>query len=224
MRSRPITLEEFDRIFEKVDEIRPSDAEQWKRFLLGLCHSGLRVSELWALAWDADADVYFDLQHRPPLVRFLSEGNKRREDVYQPCTLEFCRIVCETPRDRRTGRVFPLVGLRNGRQITKDHAERIINCVGKASKVITDAKEKKHATTHDIGRRAFGTRLARDLNEHELAEWMRHKSIETTRAYYYAPKAEELASKVWNDLDAEFDTGFGTRAENDEENKEVESS
>jgi hypothetical protein len=65
--------------------------------------------------------------------------------------------------------------------------------------VLTDASTNKHATSHDIRRRAFTSRLGRRLSTAELSKWMRHTSSDTTLRYYHAPTTEELAGRVWGD-------------------------
>ena len=53
------------------------------------------------------------------------------------------------------------------------------------------------ATSHDIGRRAFATRMGQVLTLAELKDWMRHESATTTLNYYHLPAAMQLAARVW---------------------------
>lgn len=194
MRSRPVTGEEFDRILEQVPIIRPADTARWIKFLRGLWESGFRLGELLELSWDSDSPLYLDASGEIPLVRLWAEGHKRREDQYQPITPEFWQLV-NIPEHDRYGYVFPLPG--NAGQMTVKRVGKIISSFGEAAKVVTDLDKGKYATSHDMGKRAFTRRMGKILSQAELAEWMRHRSPQTTMAYYHEVKAEDLASRVW---------------------------
>lgn len=198
MRSRPITEDEFQAILNAVTLVRSDDPARWSRFLLGLWHSGLRVDELRRLSWDASSDLYLSTECGVPLIRMFAEGHKSRRDCYQPVTLEFWALAA-VPPDRRHGPVFPLPG-RSGQQMTSKRVVRTISAIGAASKVVTDARTGKLASSHDIGRRAFLTRLDSQLSIAELQKWARHASPDTTMSYYHHRSAIELAHKVgWTD-------------------------
>lgn len=194
MRSRPITVEEFERILMVVARVRPKHAETWRRFLQGLWHSGLRVDELRRLSWDTSAELSIDTSHDIPLIRMLASGHKSRRDEFQPITPEFWSLI-EIPPPSRSGYVFKLPG-RKG-QMTACNTIRVVSEIGKAAGVITDANKSKTATSHDIGRRAFLTRMDSLLSIPELQKWARHASPDTTMGYYHHRTAVELGRKVW---------------------------
>lgn len=198
MRSRSITLEEFERILMAVPKERPQDAAQWDRLLRGYWESGFRLRELVGLSWDGTGDVTIDTTRRYPLVRLGVQGHKSREQQYQPITPAFWDVCCETADEDRTGPVFPIMG-RHG-PVKSDWVGRIISRIGKKAGVITGLEDSaKCATSHDIGKRALTVRLADRLSEMDTAKWQRHKDPKTTRLHYYYREAEDLAAQLWDE-------------------------
>lgn len=193
-RSRPITLEEFERIIVYVPKVRKNDPDRWTYFLRGLWEGGFRLDELVQLSWSAGQPLSIDSTGKYPLVRILAEGEKAHHDRLQPITREFWDLLCETPLEKRYGSAFPL-------SCGSKRACRIISDIGRKAGVITDPSTGKCATSHDIGRRALTTRLGERLTESQLAQWMRHESPETTRQYYNLPTAMALSAKLWGELD-----------------------
>ncbi|MCA9235868.1 MAG: site-specific integrase [Planctomycetales bacterium] len=198
MRSRPITLEEFERLLAAVPKVRPKDSRRWERLLHGLWHSGLRISELLRLSWDPGGLLWVDCTHPIPMLGIRAEGQKRRTDQYQPITPEFWALI-DCPAESRRGYVFSLPG-RKAEQMTAGRVIRIVGDIGRKAGVVTDADTRKCATSHDVGRRPFTTRLGRVLSQAELAEWMRHRSADTTMQYYFHSEAQALAARVWGAL------------------------
>ena len=196
MRSRPVNLEEFERILMVTEKVRPKDHKRWERLLWGAYRSGFRIGELLQLSWNPGAAWSIDLSFSRPLIRLLAEGEKSHRDRFQAITPEFWEICSQSPAEYRQGFVFPIAGC-NGQQMTSKRVIRVISQIGKKSGVITDAASNKFATSSDIGRRAFATQLGKVLSQSELAEWMRHASPQTTMQYYHAAKAIDLAEKVW---------------------------
>jgi integrase len=193
-RSRAVTAEEFDRILDAAEKVRPDDFARWQRFLRGLWHSGFRLEELLRLSWSPRAAWTFDTSGKIPCIR-IRGAQKSQKDQLQPITPEFWQLCCETPPDEQKGPVFPLPG-PNG-QLSKKRAGKIISRIGKEARVVTDPATGKCATSHDIGRRAFTTRMEGTLSLAELQKWMRHASIDTTLTYYHHADAEALARKAW---------------------------
>ncbi|MHC4302663.1 MAG: hypothetical protein ACYS7Y_35840, partial [Planctomycetota bacterium] len=189
-KSRPVTLEEFERIVAKAETVRPNDYAQWQRLLWGYWHSGFRLRELLALSWDSSADVAIVTQYTYPLVRFTAAGHKRGEDQYQVITPEFWNLIKDQPQE---GPVFPVVD-RDGCQYDSDWIGTVIRkCgVGVKTGLLTD----KTASCHDLGKRSWTTRWSGELSEADLANLARHKSSQTTQDYYVLPALEELALKV----------------------------
>lgn len=195
MRSRPITGEEFDRVLAAAKKVRPDDFRRWQQFLKGLNLTGFRVDELLQLSWNPGATWSIDCSHAIPLIRLVAEGEKAHRDRFQPITPEFWQLCLETPESSRRGYVLPLPG-KNG-QMTVKRVIRVIGSIGKRAGVITNPTTGKFATSSDIGRRAFATRLGQQISQAELAEWMRHASPQTTMQFYHATKAIDLAERVW---------------------------
>lgn len=178
-RSRAITEAEYERI---LAECRSDDL----RFAVQcLWHSGFRLSEIERLSWDPEADWWLDDSGSVPVVQIRDQKNGRVQS--QPITPEFWRLVLRT-RDRG-GKVVR--GYRPG------NLGPAISAAGRRAGVLTDPVKRKYATSHDIGRRAFATRMAARLSSLDLKIWMRHSSIETTSRYYYQPQVEALASQFW---------------------------
>jgi len=235
MRSRPITLEEFERILMAVPKVRTRDAAQWEHFLRGLWESGFRLGELWELSWDDSTNVSLYLGGRYPMVRFAKRGQKRRKQQYQPITPEFWALIDATPYPFRHGRVFPLLASRNkkdrgrARQVSKTWAGEVVAKIGVKAGVITALESRtkidpetgeksdvrKKATSHDIGKRALTMRLADRLSEIDLAKWQRHKDPRTTRRNYHHREADDLAAQIWAQGD-----GLGDGGPSDNESEE----
>jgi integrase len=198
MRSRPICGEEFDRILAAVAEVRPNDTETWRRFLRGLSLSSLRVDELRRLSWDDSSDLQIDTTNDIPLIRMLAEGHKSGEDCFQPVTREFWELISSLPGPR-VGPVFPLPGKYG--QMTRKRVIRTVSAIGRAAGVITNSSTRKTATSHDIGRRTFLTKISRKLSMAETQAWARHSDPRTTSTYYIRHTAEELARAAgWAEL------------------------
>lgn len=197
MRSRPITSEEFERIIAVVPDVRPNDTQEITDFLYGLWHGLLRIDELRRLSWDSREDLHIDESGKYPMIFMRAEGHKSRRDVYQPMTPEFWALISKTGR-LRTGYVFPLRG-RKGRQMTRKAITRIVSDVGAKARVVTDTVTGKTATSHDIGRRAGLTRLARTLTLSQTQQLARHSDPRTTATFYIRDDAETLAEAAgWN--------------------------
>ncbi|MEN1681079.1 MAG: site-specific integrase [Planctomycetota bacterium] len=194
MRSRPITAEEFERIVMAVPKVRPRDAAEWEKFLHGLWHSGLRVDELRRLSWDDAADLAIDTTHDVPLIRMMASGHKARRHEFQPMTPQFWDLI---KGGDRIGYVFTFSATRKGPQLSLKTTIRNVAAIGEAAGVITEAATGKTATSHDIGRRAFLTRMDQLLTVPELQKWARHASPQTTMGYYHHRTAVELGRKVW---------------------------
>jgi integrase len=194
-RSRPIVGEELDRVLQAVAAVRAADHQQWEDFLLGLFHSGLRISELQVLSWIPGAGHWIDEGGQYPLIRIAGASEKGHTDRFQPVTPEFWGLIRERPR---RGLVFPLVNTL-GKPFKTKSAVRVISAIGRRAGVVTDPARGKCATSHDIGRRALATRLASTLSPQEHAKWMRHESIDTTMKYYYQADAISLSRRIWGD-------------------------
>jgi integrase len=205
-RSRPIVLEELERILEATKKVRPKDYPQWQRYIRGLYESGLRIGEFHNLSWTPGAPMWMDTTFELPFIQILAEGEKAHQDRFQPVTPQFWELCCETPEEDRRGPVFPLRKPGGGLFGCSRACHVIIN-IGRSSNVVTDPATGKTATSHDIGRRALTSRLGAILSQAELATWMRHESVDTTMGYYYRAEAMALARKVWGTRSAASQSG-----------------
>lgn len=196
MRGRPITTEEFERMLDKVPEVRPTDSDVWSRYLRGLWLSGLRLEESTVLSWDDEASFCVDLSGRRPRFRIYAEAEKGHQDRLLPMTPDFAEFLQVIPQDERVGCVLKLPGLFTGEQMTSARVGRIVSEIGAKAAVVVNKAEGKFASAHDL-RRSFGTRWAPRVKPATLQLLMRHRSIETTLKYYVAQDADEVADELW---------------------------
>lgn len=190
MRSRPITGEEFERIVAAIKGERPNDWKDWERFIYGLSLSSLRIDELRRLSWDPDAELSIDVTGKYPMIRMFAEGHKSRNDCYQPITPEFWALLSK-PGNLRVGYAFPLKGHKQ--QMTRKAVIRVVSAIGRAAGVVTNSTNGKTATSHDIGRRAFITKLSTTMSMSQTQQWARHSDPRTTSEYYVRHEAESLS-------------------------------
>ncbi len=75
--------------------------------------------------------------------------------------------------------------------------------IGNKAGVVVDPDGRqgkpKYASAHDL-RRTYGTRWANRIMPAKLQILMRHKSIETTLAYYVGIQADDLAADLWREF------------------------
>lgn len=209
MRGRPITLEEAERMLEKVPAVlqgkqpNPPAAEvveSWRFLLQGLWWSGLRLGEAMILQWgdELGADFAVDVSGEFPMFRIKAEGEKGNKDRILAAAPEFGEMLETVPADARAGFVFNPIDAK-GKRATQDVVCRTITAIGKAAKVVVDRKKKsdgrevvKFGSAHDY-RRSFGERWSRIVMPPILMELMRHESIETTLKFYVRRDAESTA-------------------------------
>ncbi|HEY1601382.1 MAG TPA: tyrosine-type recombinase/integrase [Pirellulales bacterium] len=194
-RGRPLTQDEFDAMLAKVPDVRPGDAERWKRYLTGLWLSGLRLGESLALGWDDAAAIKVDLSGRHPRFRIWAEAEKGRRDRLLAMTPDFAELILKTPDSERRGLVFPL-GRQPGEQMTDKRVSRAITEIGRMAGVIVNQDQDKPASAHDM-RRSFATRWASRVMPALLQKLLRHASIETTLKYYVGLDADDMADGLW---------------------------
>ena len=222
MRGRPITPAELDRMIEAVAQVRPEDSTEWERYLIGLWFSGLRLRESLALSWDDDAPFRIDLTGDFPRLKILGEAQKNGKDQTLPITPEFAEWLLLTPKAKRRGPVFRLLGAVTGEPITPNRVADIVRMIAKKAGVEVGRERKKKkrkgrpveievikwAGPHDF-RRAFGTRWARQTMPAELRRLMRHESIETTMRFYVDIDSDEIARALWAKHSATKEAGSG---------------
>src|SRR5262249_50776187 len=187
---RLITLEEFERmlaavpkLFWKLDHAKEIDldalandkaqadakAGPWRLLLRGLWTGGWRLGEALAMSWDQSAPVaVLGLDGKRPVVRIDAAFQKGGRQTETPAVPEFAELLRESPAT--TGYVF--AGLPSRRV---DNVSKTISAIASKANVA--------ATAHDL-RRSFGARWSRRLEAQALRQLMRHKSIQTTLAFY----------------------------------------
>ena len=204
MKGRPITLEEFERMLDKVsDVVGTAAAPAWSNYLRGLSTSGLRLSESLELWWDREDRLLpmFPKKGRP-MLRIPAELEKGHADRLLPMAPEFALFLLEAPESARSGAVFKLPGIRGqAAELRSKWVGKVVSKIGAAAGVrvhvdARDPKRVKYASAQDL-RRAFGERWASRIMPAQLRELMRHESIETTLRYYVGTNAERTADACW---------------------------
>ncbi len=226
MRGRPITLEEFERMLDKVRHVvltepipgeptKPDPKREayeaevvasWKHYLRGLWFSGLRLAESLELYWDRDDRLCIDLTGKRPMMRIPAELEKGHKDRLLPIAPEFAEFLLATPEASRTGHVFNPLSRRANRPRPREyHVCKVISAIGERAgvKVNTDPRTGavKFASAHDL-RRSFGERWATRVMPQVLQELMRHESIDTTLKFYVGRNAQATADVLWAAHDA----------------------
>ncbi|PHS14502.1 MAG: hypothetical protein COA78_05755 [Blastopirellula sp.] len=199
MKGRPITGEEFDRMLYRVKgEVGEVSEASWKYYLRGLWLSGLRFEESLNLFWDGYEGIVIDLTHKRPMFNVRAEAEKGHQDRLLIMAPAFYRLLCETPKDQRTGRVFQPLSKRAKPLRCKFRINRILCGIGEKAgvKVNEENGKVKYASAQDL-RRAFGVRWAQQVPSMVLKEMMRHESVATTEKFYVGQNADMMADTVW---------------------------
>jgi integrase len=237
-RGRAIVAEEYERMVQACETVRPHDAEAWKRYLNGLWLSGLRLEESLALSWDESAHFAVDLGGKHPRFRIAADAQKSGRDQLLPMTPDFAEWLLKTPKRDRHGRVFRIVGLQTGEPTSPKRVSKILTKIGQKAGVVVNREVKKvrekiidpatgkptgrtklverevskYASAHDL-RRSFGTRWAKRVMPATLKLLMRHSSVETSMRYYVEMDADDVAADLWSQHRAEPEPktgGLGT--------------
>ncbi len=193
MRSRPITLEEFERMIDSVETVRPNDTKLWKFYLRGLWASGLRLEESVKLGWEWSSDISVDIDSKVPHYRIMSEGQKSGRDEILPIVPAFLELLQSVPERQRRGRVFKLPK-GSGDHPHPRTAGKVIGRIGAMANVVVN-RDGKTATAHDL-RRSFGSQWATKVMPPVLKQLMRHDDIQTTMKFYVHLEAEELWEQI----------------------------
>ena len=195
---RSVTREELDRMIDVLPRVAPTHVAPMSRLMLGLWHSGFRIGELLALSWDVGAGIVLEKAGDYPTVTFRGDSQKNRKTQTVPVTPDFWRLC----REVRTGLVFP-VQTKRKTQMSQSAAVRIVSKCGEVARVVVDPTTQETATSTDIGRRAFATRMSRVLTPAQLAQTMRHSTSETTNRHYVRETLQETAAKLWTSSTAQ---------------------
>lgn len=195
MRGRPINFAELAQLLRAVRKERPADAKKWRRLIVGLYLSGLRIEEALKLSWDRGAAISLIESGEFLHVAIAAHAQKRRRHEVLPITPDFQRWLNRRPQQQRVGFVFSIPGRRNV-QITGKRAGRVLAFIGRKSGVVVNDASGGTVTAHDL-RRSFGTRwAAAGIGFSDLQRIMRHSSVETTKRYYVRHQANEVAERL----------------------------
>jgi integrase len=214
MKGRPVTGEELWKLLRATRKVvGKTAAKHWRRLIVGLWWSGLRISEAVALRWDGISDgLVVDMTGRRPMLRIDAAAEKGNRNRLLPLAPEFCRLLARTPEAKRRGRVFSVPHPVTGWQVSSDQASVIIAEIGRRAGVKVRSKTKrkldpatgetkpvevvKFASAHDL-RRSFGERWSERVLPKVLMELMRHENIETTMRFYVGQNAQRTADAAW---------------------------
>ena len=214
MKGRPVTGEEFDRMWDAINEHLPTAQQASVKMLMrGLWLSGLRLGEALCLTWDQWADgIRVDMSGEYVKLLIPAESEKGGKDRVYPVTPDFAVFLQAVPIDQRTGFVFNMLHQRL--QVTRriDTASKQIADLGRLANVKVDQQGDKasYATAHDL-RRAFGQRWSRKVPPMVLKELMRHECVSTTEKYYVDIDADSTAAMLSGLLIPQGDTSGDTR-------------
>jgi integrase len=218
-KGRAVTKEEGERMLRVTARVagKPA-ARSWRRLLIGLWWSGLRLGEAIALEWYAPGARGFcvDLSGKRPMFIVGGEAEKAGRNRLLPMAPEFARFLEKTPEAERQGKVFSLVppaGTRGPGPICLDTVSKIIVHIGRKAGVIVSRKDRfdraagkpvekvKYASAHDF-RRSFCFRWALRVTPAVLKVLARHESIATTEKYYIGQNSEAMADVAWEAWEA----------------------
>ena len=199
MKGRPITLDEFQKMLAVTAEIVGEAAvDSWKRVLVGLWESALRLDELMHVSWDQAGTI------RPvwnegklPVLSIPASMQKNDTEETIPLLPGFEKLLIETPSEHRRGWVFNPQSLQSkvGRYVRHPRMDaewvgKIISRIGKKADVVVEpadvrtGRPTKYASAHDL-RRSCGDRLRNaGIPPLVICRAMRHASWETTRKHY----------------------------------------
>ena len=127
MKGRPVTGEELWKLLKATRKVvGPAVAKHYRRLLVGLWWSGLRLGEAVALRWDGmSAGLVVDMTGRRPMLRIDAAAEKGNRDRLLPLAPEFCRLLARVPADKRRGRVFSVPQPKTGRPLPCDEVSKV---------------------------------------------------------------------------------------------------
>jgi integrase len=214
MKGRPVTGEELWKLLRATRKVvGPKVAKHYRRLLVGLWWSGLRLGEAVNLRWDGTAPgLIVDMDGRRPMLRIDAAAEKGNRDRLLPIAPEFARLLQRVPKSRRRGKLFSVPHAITGRPMPTRDVSWTIGKIGKAAGVKVRSKVRvkvdrktgerrevetvKFASAHDL-RRSFGERWSLRVMPRVLMELMRHESIGTTLKFYVGQNAERTADAAW---------------------------
>lgn len=190
-------IERMPLLLAKTPDQRRAAIRTWRRIIIGLWLSGLRLSEAMDLVWnEPESPISIITTEKRPLLSITAEGQKSKKNQLMPITPDFGRwLLRKTPEQLRQGFVFPLSKERHHDDRNLTHVSKVISAIGRASGVKVNA-DGKFASAHDL-RRSFGLRWSSKLMPAELQQLMRHENVETTMRFYAVYSANDFAERLW---------------------------
>jgi integrase len=164
---QPVPAESFERILARAEGDAPMQA-----YLLCGWLAGLRLSEAYALEWEAAEEApYVDLAHnRIVLPAAIAKGKSDQWVPLDPVLREALEAL-----PRHGSKVFRFISKR-----TKGPLDQY----SMSDRVITLAKKAGVRLTMHTLRKGFGCRYAGKVPAQVLQKLMRHRRIKTTMDYY----------------------------------------
>lgn len=216
MKGRPITREELERMLKATSAVvGKKSADSWRRFLIALWWSGLRLDEALHLYWaptpSDEKAIAICRDGAYPMLWIPPKGQKSRQEQLLPIAPEFWKFLEKRwPKDQQEGRVFRLTSKMGNPVRNLQAVSKTISQIGKRAGVVVDVNKQKFASAHDL-RRSFGLRWATRVLPQVLQGMMRHKDIATTMTYYVGNLAETTAAGIWNAWRRDKRKSGGTR-------------
>lgn len=205
MKGRPITGEEFDRLYSVIPKIVGNEfAARWEFLIEGLWKSALRLDEALRLTWDGEGFVV-NLSGKHPRFKIEVLNDKSKKARLLPMFPEFAEMLLKVPQAERHGKVFrPLIA----NQIVAmrlDTCSKIISRMGEAANILVaeypprpgdTEPRKKFASAHDL-RRARLKHWSKLIKPQQLKELARHESILTTMTFYVGEDLDDAENAAW---------------------------
>jgi len=197
-KGRPLTNLEVFRMVRAVRldpnlcRLERIQRRHWRRLIIGLWLSGLRLEEALRLSWEPGT-FQLETAHAYPQFVITEQKSGKLETV--PLTPDFGRWILKTPLEQRHGFVFHVPKVRHVHVRRMDTTSKVLSSIGEISGVVV-SDSGKFASAHDL-RRSFGLRWASRVMPAELRQLMRHSDISTTMSYYVQVESQAFAEKLW---------------------------
>jgi integrase len=226
-KGRPLSDAEVKVMLKAIKTACPHDVDGWSRLVRGILTTGLRLEEIHIMTWDKLGTIRpMKTRSGAVILELPATEQKNGQNQTIGTAPEFPALLDEIPEDERTGFIFNPIPQRqrvdeNGDPIrtTADNWGKVISEIGKKSGIVVNA-DGKFASAHDL-RRTFGTRLAdAGVSSVDLQAVLRHKSFETTKAFYVQSDAENVTQRLAEKVNPQ--KYLGTPADEDDRDTEAE--
>ena len=183
-----LVKEEIDALLAAPDQSTWSGRRDHALFLVAVT-TGLRLSELTALAWE-----HVVIQTSGSHISVVGKGRKER---YTPLTKTTVAVLTAWKKESAStaSNVFP--NARGGRLSADGFQFILAKHLATAKKKCPTLKEK-HVTPHTLRHSCAMELLQAGVDRAMIALWLGHESLETTQIYLHANLAlkEEILSKT----------------------------